>query len=193
VHKHFPKLTFNGQAGAFIGFETAYRSGHETLPGTVRAGYWRNTGRFEDILNVDSAGNPIARKGNEGFYLIADKLIFASENNRCLEAFLQLGSTPGRSINEFKSYIGGGLTYSGLFPRRRNDEIGIAAAHARVNNRLVAGYGRDRSETTLEITYRAAVHQHLSIQPDVQLVFNPGADSSVKNAIVAGLRFDISY
>lgn len=138
---------------AFIGLETAYRFGDETSPGAVKAGYWRNTGTFEDVLDVDHAGNPISRKGNDGFYLVADKTIYTTDRGRSLGAFLQLGSAPDRDINEFKSYVGGGLKYTGLIPRRLYDEAGIAVAHALVNDRLVAGLGREKAETTLEITY----------------------------------------
>jgi porin len=193
VNRHFPKFAFNSQGGAFISFETSYHFGHDTLPGTVKAGYWKNTGRFEDLLNVDPSGNPTSRKGNQGFYLVADKRIHATDDNRGLVAFLQLGSGPDKGISEFKSYIGGGLKYRGLVPHRPQDEAGIAVACALVSDTLVSNLGREKAETTLEITHRAAINKRFAIQPDLQFVFNPGADSTVKNAVIAGVRFEISF
>jgi porin len=193
VHRHFPRFVFDGQGGAFIGLEAAYRFGHEKLPGAVKAGYWRNTGRFEDLLEVDHTGNPASRKGNAGLYLVADKTIHATDDGRSIGAFLQLGSAPDKSIGEFKSYIGGGLKYTGLFPNRRQDDAGIAVAHALVSDKLVSNLGREKAETTLEITYRAVISRHFAVQPDMQFIFNPGADSKIKNAVIAGVRFEMSF
>ena len=193
LYRNFPRFAFNSKAGAFIAMETAYRYGSETSPGAVKAGYWRNTGRFEDLLKVDAAGNPISRKGNEGFYLIADKMIFMKEDNRGLGAFLQFGSAPNGNTNEFQSYIGGGLKYVGLIPNRSADEIGVAVAHAQASDKLVKYSGRNKSETTLEITYRMVANKHFAIQPDVQIILNPGADPSINNAFAVGARFDMSF
>jgi porin len=193
VYRHSPRFVFNDQGGAFIGFETAYRFGHGTSPGTIKAGYWNNTGSFDDLSQIDPNGNPAIRKGNQGFYLVAEKTILATDNGRNLAAFLQLGSAPNKNINEFTSYVGGGLKYAGLIPHRQQDEAGIAVAHAMVNNRLISDPGREKAETTLEITYRAVLNKSFALQPDVQFVFNPGADSTIKNAVIAGARFEISF
>jgi porin len=193
VHRHFPSIAFSRSGGALIAFETNYHFGSAISPGSIKAGYWRNTGRFEDVVDIDSGGTPRSHMGNEGFYLIAEKMLVAAESSRGLGAFLQISSTPNRSINEFISYVGAGLRYMGLFNHRRMDELGVAVAHARVNDRLVGGLGRDNSETVLEITYRAAISRHFAIQPDVQFVLNPGAAAPIKNAMVGGIRFEMEF
>jgi porin len=193
THRHFPRFAFNNRGGAFIGFETAYRFGYETSPGTVKAGYWKNTGAFEDLSSVDSAGNPAIRKGDQGFYVVADKTIYATNEGQGLAAFLQLSSAPNKNINEFTSYFGGGLKYTGLIPSRRQDEAGIAIARALVNEKLLIDSGRGTAETTLELTYRAVINGHFAIQPDMQFVFAPGAASTRKNAVVAGMRIELSF
>jgi porin len=193
VYRHFPRFVFDSQGGAFMSCEASYHFGHEISPGAVKVGYWKNTGRFEDVLNVEHAGNPVSHRGNEGFYLVADKRIFGTDYSRGLGAFVQLGSAPDRSINEFKSYVGGGLRFMGLIPHRRKDEAGIAVARALLNDRLAASPGRDSAETTLEITYRAVISKRLVLQPDVQFVFNPGADSHLRNAFAAGIRMEMTF
>lgn len=193
VYTHLPRFTFNSKSGALIILEGAYHFGSEASPGTAKSGYWKNTGMFEDLLQVDGIGNPISHQGNEGFYFIADKMLYMNERNQGLGAFLQLGLAPNRSINEFQSYIGGGVRYIGLIPHRKSDEIGIAVAHARVSNKLVKRAGRVPSETTLEATYRMIVNKHIVIQPDIQLIFNPGAELNIKNAIVVGTRFEVLF
>jgi porin len=193
VYRNFPRLDFDSKGGAFIVLESAYHYGSESSPGAVKAGYWRNTGMFEDLLKVDIEGNPVSHKRNEGFYLIADKMIFMNGDNQGLGAFLQLGLAPNGKINEFQSYIGGGLKYMGLLPHRKADEIGIAVAHARVGNKLVKYSGREMFETTLEATYRMIVNKRIVVQPDVQLIINPGAEVNIKNAIVVGARFEVMF
>jgi carbohydrate-selective porin OprB len=37
------------------------------------------------------------------------------------------------------------------------------------------------------------VYEWLSVQPDVQYIFNPGACASADNALVAGLRVNLSF
>ncbi|MBT3354635.1 MAG: carbohydrate porin, partial [Candidatus Scalindua sp.] len=50
----------------------------------------------------------------------------------------------------------------------------------------------DSHETAVELTYRAQVLPWLAIQPGVQTIFNPGADSSLDNGIISILRFQIN-
>jgi porin len=193
IDSHLPRFAFNTQGGALVGFESVHHFSRKALPGTLKAGYWRNTGRFEDISKIDSLGQPIVHRGNQGVYLLADKVIFEREDNRGIAGFLQLGWAPDENINEFGSYIGGGLKYTGLIPRRARDEAGVAIAHAFLSDRLASESEREGSETTLELTYKAAINDHFALQPDVQIVFNPGADSAMKNALVVGLRLEMSF
>jgi carbohydrate-selective porin OprB len=72
------------------------------------------------------------------------------------------------------------------------DEIGIAVAHARISDKRVKYSGRDKSESTLEVTYRMAINKRIAFQPDVQVILNPGANARIKNAVVAGLRLEIA-
>ncbi len=54
-------------------------------------------------------------------------------------------------------------------------------------------HSRDSHETAVELTYQARVFPWLVIQPGVQTIFNPGADSSLDNAVVSILRFQIHF
>lgn len=51
----------------------------------------------------------------------------------------------------------------------------------------------DFAKTALEISYRAAFGKHFALQPDFQFVFNPGADSMIRNAVISGVRLEISF
>lgn len=192
VDRHLPKFSFSSSGGALIDFETAYHFAADTLPGTVKFGYWRNTGHFEDVLETNSEGSPVTHSGNQGIYFVADKLMYDQGDGQGLAGFLQLGWAPDEDINEFGSYFGGGIKYTGLIPHRNMDEFGIAIAGALLSGKLAYDPGRDSAETVLEFTYKAVFNKYFALQPDVQFILNPGADASLGNAVVLGARLEVS-
>jgi porin len=48
------------------------------------------------------------------------------------------------------------------------------------------------AETTFELVYRAALTPWLSLLPNVQFVRDPGADPTLGDSWVAGLRFELT-
>jgi porin len=100
-------------------------------------------------------------------------------------------------------YVGGGIHYKGIISSREDDILGLAVAHAQISEDQrdaedvaesdgLSFHSRDRHETAVELTYRAQVLPWLAIQPGVQTIFNPGADSSLDNGIISILRFQIN-
>ncbi len=51
----------------------------------------------------------------------------------------------------------------------------------------------DDAEVALEFSYRARITPWLVLQPDLQYVINPGTDPAIENALVAGVRVDITF
>ncbi len=51
----------------------------------------------------------------------------------------------------------------------------------------------DGSETIFELTYSDEIIKGISVQPDIQYVLNPSADSTIDDALVLGLRFRIAW
>lgn len=93
--------------------------------------------------------------------------------------------------NQVDLYIGG-MHYRGLMPSREDDTFGLAVAHASISDDLYAAKEIDSHETAVELTYRAQVFPWLAIQPGVQIIPNPRADSSLDKAVVSLLRFQIN-
>jgi len=190
VSEHFPRSDLNNSSGAFIATEVAYHFHEEFLPGFIKVGLWNNTGDFDDVVDVNPSGNPIQRNNNIGGYLIIDKQLYEESEEQGLGGFIQFGMNDKR-VNEVNLYVGGGLNYRGLIPGRDEDEVGIAVAHAVINEDIVDVGGRDDSETTIEATYNIQINNQIRIQPDIQYIFNPGAVSGTKDAIVAGMRVEL--
>jgi len=106
--------------------------------------------------------------------------------------FFQFGTNDKR-VNEVNWYVGGGVNYRGLIPGRGQDEIGLAVAHAFINEDIVDAGGRKDYETAFELTYSAQINDVLRIQPDIQYIINPGAVIGIQDALVIGLRAEFGF
>lgn len=160
-------------------------------------GVWHYTASFQDISKTRGDGTPVTHDGSSGAYVIGDATVFKDDVGHELRVFGQVGLGDSR-VNRFGLYTGGGVSLAGAIPGRENDQIGfgVAAAHNGrqfIDQRRKAGQRVDRVETTLELTYLAPITSWLSIQPDVQYVFNPNTDPRVPNALVGLIRIELAF
>lgn len=164
----------------------------------VAAGTWRYTAKFEDILATQVAGTSIERGRNDGAYIFAErKLTGETKEGPGLAAWARLGVADDK-FNPVESYVGGGLVYTGLVPGRAEDQLGLAVAHVSLGTPYrraleLAGEASSKSETNIELTYRASLAPWLTLQPDIQYILNPGANPALKNDLVMGLRVEVGF
>lgn len=157
-------------------------------------GAWRYTARFAAIGESDEAGDPVSASGNRGVYAIADASL-VEHGALNVAGWVRMGVAADR-FNDFKDYVGFGVSGSGLVPGRPDDQLGFAVASAAAGapwrgEMALAGVATESRETTLEMTWRMPVADWLTLQPDVQYVINPGFDTSLDHAFVVGLRFEL--
>jgi porin len=208
--------------GAFIiaeaGYVTNQAKDAKGPPMAFKLGGWYHTSsRFQDqrydnfgvsLASPASTGNPLNHAGNWGVYGVADASIYQTENGG-LSGFVRIGGGPG-DRNLISLYVDGGLTYKGLFQARGDDTAGIAVGYARIGNNA-RGLDRDmrmfgnplfpvrNQEVVLELSYQIALTPWLTLQPDLQAIFNPGGhvqnpDGSIRaNALVLGLRSALTF
>ncbi len=158
-------------------------------------GAWSYTASFERI-DAGATGNAARGKGNRGAYAMIDAPLGSLGDAR-VDGMLRAGVADAR-YNAVGTYVGGAVVVSNLLSGRPDDGLGIAVAHARTGRQfraqLAADGGRPaHSETAVELTWRAPLAQWLAVVPSVQWVASPGADRSVRNAFVAGFRFEMSW
>ena len=154
-------------------------------------GVWTYTAAFPDLTTAAT------HRDNRGGYAAIEQRLMSRDEGCAfdLAGSLRLGVADD-NINPLSSYLGAGLVATGLFSLRPDDQLGLAVAVANTGAKfrsqvaLAGGDPADR-EINLELTYFADVTEWLSVQPDLQYVINPGADSSVDNAFVVGLRFQV--
>ncbi len=161
-------------------------------------GAWSYTARFADLVELDGAGNPLMRKGNNGFYVLAEKILYiGTDPGSHVDGFIRYGRA-NADINQLSSYFQTGLVFTKMVPGRDDDQFAVAFSMARTGDpyRLAAfnaGQEATRNESVWEATYRAQASPWLVVQPDIQYVINPGTDSQIKNSTVLGVRFEIPW
>ena len=151
----------------------------------IGIGAWYHTARYEDF-------NGRERNSNSGIYLIAERDLWRDEAGRGLGLFAQAGFAEG-DRNQINTYLGGGLTWTGLVPQRPNDVAGVAVAHARNGDKFRRlNPTMERAETAIEFSYLFSPTAWMNVQPDIQYIIGPGSDRDLDNGLVLGVRLQIS-
>lgn len=207
-NKHGGRFAFNGDDGAHILVEAAYKThaGADAvgLPGTFKLGGFCDTGKSE---NLDQSGR--AERGIYGVYFIADQAIYrekcccqkdeknpAAASDQGLNVFTRFGVAGPDDRALVTSYIEGGLSYKGLLPGRDKDVCGLACSYTHISDEARDDFGAavaSHHETVIEATYQITLADWLTFQPDLQYVINPGATAETANATVIGARFMLNF
>jgi porin len=191
------------------------------LPTTYKLGAWYSTSRFADqrfdsggglLASPASTGQALQHTGDWAVYGIIDQMVWKREgtDDQGIGIFLQVMGGPGdRNLSNL--FIEGGMNWLAPFPDRKDDVFGIAFAYLgispaarRFSRDLVlfggAGSTYAADETVVEATYTASMNSWLTLQPDVQLVLNPGAGipgpfgrRPLGDAVVIGTRATIKF
>ena len=157
--------------------------------GRLWAGYWQYSADFERPFDL-TVGD-----GNAGWYIGAERQF--ELGTRSAAAYLRYGQAD-ENFNPVESFVGLGLVVDAPFRNRPDDQVGVSMALARVGGLYRAalsgsGIGPQSHETVWEITYRAQINEWFALQPDIQLVQNPAASSTLENAWIVGLRVHFAY
>ena len=169
----------------------------EADPGFAKyaLGLWSYSTRVDDLVDVDGAGNPVKRR-SLGWYALAEKTLFTETAIGDISAFARYSQNDGNAIPIERS-INLGLHLKGPFKGRENDVAGLGYSSAIISDKYrtfltTNGTTPTRVEDAWELTYRFQVNGWLALQPVLQLIRHPGADQSVDNAKIIGLRLDLT-
>ncbi len=184
----------NGEGALLVGeFDLTGKGGWH-----LAVGVWGYTARFSGI--EETLGLPAERhRGNNGLYAFLHGPLYheRGDDDQGLQGWIRFGIADGR-INQLDQYVGAGLVYTGILPGRDADQMGLAVAAARNGDSFrrfaaLTGNPVEKREVNVEFTYRIEATDWLALQPDFQWVIHPGTDPALKNAFVAGLRFEIGF
>lgn len=147
-------------------------------------GHWRYTARF------DRHDGGIGR-GNKGYYLRGESLLWQRNDTR-LSAFFRLGIASGR-FNKMDRFASGGFHLAAPIAARPDDAFGFAVSSGVLSRDYRLEIPSDKAETAIEATYLLRLAPWLALQPSAQWIMSPGAERSVRDALVLGMRFSIQY
>jgi porin len=208
-------LDFRLDSPALLMVEGAYRYNQDRLAGQLKVGGWNHFGTFEH-LRRDSDGLPIAVTDNPGqpldndwgFYGILDQLVWrlpGSKESKGLGLFGRvMGAPSDRNVVDF--YADGGITFSGMIPRRPNDSFAIGVAYTGISSGANV-FDRDLDllvarnyEALFEACYTMQLASGWTLQPDFQYIWQPGGNvpnesgnGAVENAAVVGVRSTMNF
>ncbi len=204
-NKHNTRLSFRSADGVLVFAELGYTwnakpkdesaadtpLGSSALTGSYKLGGYYDSKAFAD----NEGGSP--HRGDYSIYFVLDQELWhlPGGKDRALSCFARSGIAPA-DRNTVTFYGDAGLTYKGPFAPRAQDTLGLAFSHTELSHNLVNESGQplaSHHEEVLELTYQAFFGSHLSIQPDLQFIFNPGATEPGSTAIAAGVRLNVDF
>ena len=177
------------------------------LPGVVKVGYLHHFESFPDFTQPFNANATV--RGDNSVYGIIDQTIYreAGTEDQGAAVFARVAAAPN-DRNLIDVYADGGVAYKGLFKGRSDDTVGFSVAYGKISSAVRAGDFATSAQPLIrdyqalvELTYQYAVIPGVTLQPDFQYVFHPGAHGvadprdgqPIRDAAVFGLRFSVHY
>lgn len=152
--------------------------------GRLLLGHWRYTASFD-------THDGRRQRGNAGVYLRGEAPLLDRDGQR-IDGFFRLGTASGR-FNRFDRFASAGMKFSGWIAGRADDELGVAIAGAFTSSDYRGIAGAANAEVAIEATYRAPLAPWLTLQPSMQYIRDPSADRAIRDALVLGLRAEVSF
>ena len=190
----------NASAGAFgdpDGVDTDFDHGvlligeygwHDSF--NFNVGAWTYSDDQDDIRDLDGFGDPEQRRAF-GAYATYERPLTQS-----MTGFLRLGFSDGDTTS-YSSGWQAGILIEAPIASRPDSQVSLGAYQGRFSdkhsdNEIDLGVDVADAETGFEITYSDQITPWLRVQPDLQLVVDPGGDQDRDELWVAGLRIEIT-
>lgn len=171
------------------GYNTLLDSGNGNLEGTYRFGMW-----------YDSRPKAYTGAGQEktddmGFYASLDQMVTKENDNpedtQGLGAFFRYGYAPDDK-NDMEHFVSFGMQYQGLIDGRDDDILGVGYAHGVFSNHANAAYTAN-AESLIEVYYSTAITPWFTLSPSMQYISRPGGQDDIDDAVVWGVRAQITF
>lgn len=177
--------------GALMIIEGAFRY-DVGLPGTIKLGGWKQFDAPDGFYTNFNTGAAV--NSDYGLYAIVDQQIWKNGDSQSVNVFARVSTSP-ENISQMHLYFDTGILFTGFVPGRAKDTFGAAFGYGQLSSdRVATDPSALRSyESVVEINYAAELRPGVSITPDFQYFWNPGATTEVDNAAVFGARLKVSY
>ena len=156
-------------------------------------GFWRYSARMDDLIDIDSLGNP-KRRPSQGVYFLAERTLMTEKDHpsQGLAGFFRLG-TASEDVHQADWTSSLGLRYHGLISGRDDDIAGIAITVNHTSDKYRRLNSANSNQTTLESTYKAQINPWFALIPTLQYVHNPNMDTTLSNTWIVGTRAELNF
>jgi hypothetical protein len=216
TNRHGTRFRFESESGGFY-FGELRRDYGETLPGTVKLGGFYTNG----LINDFSTGSEHRERGLGALYGSIEQTLYRppkpagkdgaerkptpadddnDDDDSPKEPGVRLFMRLSHALPEDRALVAWGaelgVVARGMFFGREDDCLGLAFCQTQlgkdvhyIDSERVAAH----HESILEATYQLALNKRLILQPDAQVIFNPGAAARASTVVVLGLRATLSF
>ena len=188
---HNIDISLNKQNGYFSIAEMQFNSNRYSGKNiTLKAGTYYHNGNYPNISD-----SLVMTSGNYGFYCLGFARLYfpGTDRHRYAGLFIQSGWAP-EETNINSLYVGAGIVCKGLFPKRHDDMLALAAGRATMGSDYLqaAGSALTNNESMAELTWQYIINNKLSVQPDLQYIIHPGAEKTNDSAFTGIIRFQLN-
>ncbi len=180
-------VDFSFREGVLLIGEAGFVSG----PVRGSLGTWAYSRQREALYETDAQGTPL-RKTAAGAYFVVEADLLPK-----LTGFLRAGVSDDHS-SPYKGGFQTGVMLTPAIGGRDNSALSLGLNHA-----WLTGHARDalfasgadpaRGETALEFTYADQIIDGVTVQPDVQWIWNAGGVRTARDAIATTLRMSFEF
>ena len=192
---HGTQVVLNDDDGFLIANEIGYKIDVPDHPRLhLGIGAWVYTTELPDI-----ADSTRTKRGRHSIYGFIDLRLFSETPGSAqgLDGFFRVG-VADKEAGWFKRNISFGLTYTGLFPNRERDVLGLAVSSGWAGDSIrnlnrSNGTPIEDEEIVFELTYILAPRPWLILQPDIQWFIHPGLSQIVDDTLYLGMRVEMIF
>jgi porin len=172
---------FTGANGPLVG---AYRVGvwYDPQPKSRyfddRGGRWPERFRRDDVGAYTSIDQKVYREN--------------SDDDQGLGVFFRYGFAHS-DVNTMEHFWSAGAEYRGLIERRDRDVLGVGVAQGVLSDDLRYTGESPGRETAIEMYYSIYLFKGVTLSPDLQYIVDPGGVHVGRDALIAGLRLQMSF
>ena len=191
------RTTFGDEDYFFYALETGITSHLNSVNGPLQGAY--RVGMWVDGQDKTRFSNGKNYRDDTGLYISCDQMIYKENNEpkdrQGLGIFGRFGYA-NSDLNEIGNFWSLGFQYQGPIGGRDDDVVGLGMASGIFSDYSGANDGAsysDDSETAFELYYNAALTPWLNVSPSVQYIANPGGIKGRSDAVVLGVRAQMTF
>jgi len=145
-------------------------SGKKKMHGNIGFGGWYQSGKL-------TTATDISQRGETGLYIFGSQRLWWQHpgvDSSGLIGFFQGGWNNSRTL-QMTRFAGGGLTFYGLVPCRKNDSFGCGASWTKLNKNIFLRY----SEMMYQAYYQIVFTPNIFLTTSFSYIPDPGADPTL--------------